>query len=145
MLQRVLFCLIALPCCLAASLQAAGIVLADHGQSDYRIVIADSSSQSTKYAAAELQMFFAQISGARLPISNNREVMADHEIVLGQSRHLEKLAPGIDFKSLAWKCSRSPWASDSTRTRRWPGWPLRKAWLPQRTICSCPASTFGLA
>ena len=100
MLLRTFFHLLAISCCLPPSLQAAELVLADHGQSDYRIVIADNASPSTRYAAAELQMFLAQISGVKLPIAGDREGPAAHEIILGQSGRLEKLVPGIDFKTL---------------------------------------------
>ncbi len=98
--RNAFFCLFALCFCPASSLRAAEIVLAHDGQSDYRIVIANGASESTRYAAAELQMFLAQISGAKLPITSDHEATAAHEIILGQSSHLEKLAPGIDFKAL---------------------------------------------
>jgi hypothetical protein len=91
---------LAIFCSAAAALPAAEIVVAENGRSDYRIVVADGASPSTRYAAAELQMFLAQISGARLPITSDREAPAAHEIVLGQGSRLQKLAPGLDFQRL---------------------------------------------
>ena len=47
--------------CLAATGQAFAaepVVLAEGGRSDYRIVVAEKASPSTRYAAEELQRFF---------------------------------------------------------------------------------------
>ena len=49
------------------------LVLADGGQSAYRIVVADDASPSTRHAARELQTFLEQITGAKLPIVSDRE------------------------------------------------------------------------
>ena len=71
--------------------RAADLVLADGGKSDYRIVVADDASPSTRYAAKELQTFLAQISAAKLPIVTDREAATGHEIVLGASSRLKAL------------------------------------------------------
>ncbi len=47
---------------------AAGLVLADHGQSRYQIVIAPDASPTVKHAAQELADDLKQISGATLPV-----------------------------------------------------------------------------
>lgn len=79
---------------------AAGLLLADKGRSNYRIVIAKAASPSEKHAAAELQMFLEQISGARLPVVTDDEPMGDREIILGDSAHLRAAGVGVDFAGL---------------------------------------------
>ncbi|MGA2034868.1 MAG: DUF4838 domain-containing protein [Thermoguttaceae bacterium] len=101
MFLRVACRLFAVGCCLTPiSLPAAESVLADNGRSDYRIVIAQGASPSTRYAAEELRSFLAQISGVRLPIAVDSEPVASHEILLGQSRHLAGLGLKLDLASL---------------------------------------------
>ena len=87
---------------LAAGLPASaqGLVIADGGKSDFRIVVADGASPSTTYAAAELQKFLKEITGAELPVVPDKQEVAPHEIILGDSSHLRKLGAGIDFAKL---------------------------------------------
>ena len=54
------------------SASAAGWVLADHGQSRYTIVIAKDASPTVKRAAQELADDLMQISGAALPVVNEK-------------------------------------------------------------------------
>jgi len=89
------FCLMA-----ADATRADDLVLADGGQSTYRIVVADDASPSTRHAAEELQMFLQQISGAKLPIVSDREPLGAQEIVLGDNAHLRQLGLQIDFAAL---------------------------------------------
>jgi hypothetical protein len=81
----------------APSGRAEELVLADRGQSAYRIVVADAASPSTKHAAEELQMFLEQMTGAKLPIVSDKEPPGPREISLGQNAHL---ATKIDFAAL---------------------------------------------
>ncbi len=76
------------------------LVLAENGQSAYRIVLADDASPSTKHAAEELQTFLQEISGAKLPIVSDREPMGRREIILGNNAHLRTLSTTIDFGAL---------------------------------------------
>ncbi len=76
------------------------LVLAENGQSLYRIVVADDASPSTKHGAEELQTFLEQISGAKLPIVSDREPMGPRDIILGNNAHLRKLSIEIDFDAL---------------------------------------------
>jgi hypothetical protein len=97
--------LLALSCAALATLiarSASGdeLVLADKGQSEYRIVVADSASPSTKHAAEELQLFLEQIGGAKLPIVSDREPLASKEIILGENEHLKQLDVKLDQPSL---------------------------------------------
>ncbi len=74
--------------------------LVTEGRSRYRIVIPADASETAQLAAAELQHFVEQISGARLPIVDDSRKIAAREIILGDSRHLRRLNAGIDFDSL---------------------------------------------
>lgn len=76
------------------------LVLAEKGQSEYRIVVADSASPSTKHAAEELQQFLAQICGAKLPIVADSEPLAVKEIILGENAHLKQLDLKLDLPAL---------------------------------------------
>jgi len=89
------FCLLS-----AATARADDLVLADGGQSAYRIVVADEASPSTRHAAEELQLFLRQMSGAKLPIVSDRQPLAGQEIVLGDNAHLRQLGVQIDFPTL---------------------------------------------
>ena len=86
-----------------AASQARGaqrLLITDAGKSDFRIVISPGASPSEKHAAAELQHFLREISGAELPISDDSAPMSDHEILVGASEHLRKLNEKIDWDAL---------------------------------------------
>jgi hypothetical protein len=70
-----------------AALPAAGITLVERGRSTYSIVVTPSASPSEQRAAAELQYFLAEMSGARLPVVNSAR---GHSIILGgaEGEHL---------------------------------------------------------
>ncbi|HPM81387.1 MAG TPA: DUF4838 domain-containing protein [Candidatus Anammoximicrobium sp.] len=101
MSRPILGLLITALCLLSAATTRAGdLVLADGGQSAYRIVVADEASPSTRHAAEELQMFLQQMSGAKLPIVSDREPLGAQEIVLGENAHLRQLGLQIDLPAL---------------------------------------------
>jgi len=85
---------------LPASIQAAELTLADGGRSDYKIVVADDASPSTKHGAEELQKFLMEISGARLTIISDKTPQGAKEIVLGNCARLKQLGVKIDFAAL---------------------------------------------
>jgi hypothetical protein len=84
----------------AARAGAESLVLADAGASSYRIVVSDAASPSTKHAAAELQSFLKEMTGAALPIVSDREPPRDEEIVVGDSARLKSLGVSLDAKAL---------------------------------------------
>jgi len=84
----------------APSSGAATIVLADHGGSAYRIVIADNATPSVRHGAEELQMFLEQMTGAALPIVSDREPLIETEILLGDNAHLAQSGIRVDIASL---------------------------------------------
>jgi hypothetical protein len=85
----------------AFTLRAAGapLILAEGGQSEYRIVIGANASPSEKHAADELQMFLEQISGARLPIITDDQPMGPKEIMVGMSEHVQHVAGELPFEA----------------------------------------------
>jgi hypothetical protein len=85
---------------LTTAARAGELVLADVGRTDYRIVLADDASPSTRHGAEELQAFLAQISGAKLEIVSDTTPPAEKEIVLGDNARLRGLGAAVDFRSL---------------------------------------------
>ena len=67
---------------MAAHSPADEMILAEGGQSGYRIVVAEAASASTRHAAEELQMFLREIAGATLP----QEIGQRHRIERGSDR-----------------------------------------------------------
>ena len=76
------------------------LVLAENGQSAYKIVLAEGASASTRHGAEELQTFLQEMTGAKLPIASDRQPQGPKEIILGHSAHLRKLGTAIDLASL---------------------------------------------
>ena len=75
-------------------------ILADHGATDWCIAIGRQASPSENHGAEELQTFLKQISGATLPIVRDNAPISPHEILLGESKHLDQLGLEIDWKRL---------------------------------------------
>ena len=76
------------------------LVLAEKGQTEYRIVVADDASPSTKHAAEELQQFLEQICGAKLAIVSDQEPLGAKEIILGDNAHRKQLEMKVDLPAL---------------------------------------------
>lgn len=74
---------------LAAQINAANWLFRD-GKSDYQIVISSSASTSEKTAAKELQQYIEQMSGCRLPITNDLNTMGNR-IIVGYNARLAAL------------------------------------------------------
>lgn len=64
------------------------IKLADHGRSDYRIVVAFDADSLTRLAAERFQSYFQQISQAELPIVTDAEATTAKEIVFGLTNRI---------------------------------------------------------
>lgn len=84
----------------AAAWAAEPLVLVEGGKSDYRVVVAEKASSSTRYAAEELQRFLKEATGAELAIVNDASPATDHEILLGDSARLAALGIKMDFPAL---------------------------------------------
>jgi hypothetical protein len=76
------------------------IVLAEGGQSAYRIVVADDASPSIRHGAEELQTFLQEMTGAKLPIVSDKTAAGPKEIILGNNARLAALKLQIDFQPL---------------------------------------------
>jgi hypothetical protein len=88
---------------LAASAWAQELLLAEGGTSAFKIVLAAGASPSTTYAAAELQQWLREMSGAELPIITADTAPAgEHEIILGDASHprLAALRADVDMATL---------------------------------------------
>ncbi len=79
---------------------AAELVLANQGQSEYRIVVPAEAIPSERYAADELQRYLERISGVKLPVVTDTTAATEHEIVLGNSTRLRLASLPLDFDKL---------------------------------------------
>lgn len=95
-----MLCVVGLGLAVDDRLYAEELVLAEQGQSAYRIVVADDASPSTRHGAEELQKFLEEMTGAKLAIVSDREPLAACEIILGDNSHRRQLGVAIDFKAL---------------------------------------------
>ena len=96
-----LWALIALLACCSTSLAKTGpatdeLVLAENGRTAFRIVTAEDAPPGTRFAAAELQRFLGELSGAEFPIATDKEPPTANEILLGDSRSLRRTLPDFD-------------------------------------------------
>jgi hypothetical protein len=83
-----LFCL--------ASAHADELVLADAGQSGYRIVVPAEAAPPVRHAADELQSHLERITGVKLPIVDDRQPPSAREIVLQSPDRLKALGVAFD-------------------------------------------------
>jgi len=76
------------------------LTLVERGASTYSICVSETASPSEKHAAAELQKFVEEISGARLPIVTDRDKPEGNLILVGNSALVEPFASKISFEKL---------------------------------------------
>lgn len=84
----------------AAADPPAPLVLADGGRSEYRIVVSRDASPSERHAAEELRHFLREISGAEIPVADDKAAAAAREILVGRSARLDALRLPIDWTKL---------------------------------------------
>lgn len=87
-------------CCAPFAHTQEPLVLAENGASGFRIVVGETASPSERYAANELQRFLREISGVELPVASDGEAITQHEILVGRSKHLDRLKLEIDWQAL---------------------------------------------
>lgn len=75
-------------------------LIANNGNTDYRIVIPDNASEPVQYAAEELQRFVREMTDAELPIIKDSEPSEKHEIVLGNANRLKESGIDVNFDDL---------------------------------------------
>ena len=76
------------------------LVLARAGRSEYRVVIAESPDPQVKAVASDFVRIFRDMTAVDIPLVTDAEPMADHEILIGPSKHLDELAMYIDWEAL---------------------------------------------
>lgn len=74
------------------------LLITDHGQSDYSIIIPVNPQPDEVKAAGELQKYFEKISGVAIPVISDDREPAAHEIIIGKSRRLEQYKVKAVFK-----------------------------------------------
>ena len=62
------------------------ILMAHNGHTPYRIIMAHPGHETIKYACDELHHFFYQVTGASLPINNEKTAKTGPEIIVGISK-----------------------------------------------------------
>ncbi len=78
----------------AADAAETRVVLAEDGKASATIVIAAEPTPAADLAAMEVQHFIEKITGAKLPISDDRQTVSGNRILIGESRHTRTL--GLD-------------------------------------------------
>jgi hypothetical protein len=76
------------------------VALVEGGKSTYGICISGAASPSEKRAAAEMQKFVEEMSGARLPIVTDAANPEGNLVLVGSSNWLEKLKIVVPFETL---------------------------------------------
>jgi len=66
-------------------------LLADHGRSDYVIVVAEAAPPAVRHAAEELQHWLAQMTRATLPIVSDQAPLPAHALLVGPSQRSREL------------------------------------------------------
>ncbi len=99
--MRFIASLLALASLLSISPEAGALVLSHDGISEYTIVVADGAIPSERTAAAELQAFLKQVTGATLPLLDESAAPATGTlIIVGQSARTQAALPQLDFATL---------------------------------------------
>ena len=70
-------------------------VVAEDGRSPYHIVVAVDATMQDYHAAELLQRYVHQMTGTRLRLVSDDNVLSDAEITVGFNRHTRKLAPHL--------------------------------------------------
>ena len=112
------------------------LTIVENGRSEFSIVRPRTSSPSLIYAAAELQKFIRQMTGAELLIRTDDEPLPDKAILLGETAYTERvLGSKPDMAALGEDGFRLVTAGDRSLCHRRTGtrdavWRLRVARAP---------------
>ena len=74
---------------------SSGLTLAKGGRTSYVIVLAQDATPAEPRAASELQRFLEESTGAHFPIVDDVGTPAEHEIMVGRSRHTQALGADV--------------------------------------------------
>jgi hypothetical protein len=75
-------------------------VLADNGSTSWKIITGADAAPAERHAAQELQRFLKEISGAWLPVLDDRAAACPCEIIIGVNGRLEQLGVQPDWQRL---------------------------------------------
>lgn len=75
-------------------------LLAEHGCTPWRIVMAHPAHETVKYACDELYYFVQKMCGAALPVQTELIANGDHEILVGRSGRLAHYGIEVDWEAL---------------------------------------------
>jgi len=67
-----------------------GLTIARRGQSAYQIIVPNDATQAISYAAAELQRFIGEASGAKLPVVGERQAKPGPAFLIGPSERVRE-------------------------------------------------------
>lgn len=90
----------AVVCLMAAAAWAQGVTLVENGKSAYTIVVAAKATASERRAAAELQRFIEEMSGARLPVVSDAKDVRGPKLLVGDSAALKRLGVTLPLAEL---------------------------------------------
>jgi len=86
--------------CGALSTASHPLILVENGKPAATIVLSAGASPSEQRAAGELQHFVAEMSGARLPLRDEKDAARGTLVLIGRSPMVDRLAPSIPFTRL---------------------------------------------
>ena len=79
-------------------------LLAEHGKTAWRIVMAHPAHETVKLACDELFHFVMQMSGAALPVQTELVADGEYEILVGNSGRLAHHGIHVDWDELGEEC-----------------------------------------
>ncbi|MBX3177388.1 MAG: DUF4838 domain-containing protein [Candidatus Hydrogenedentes bacterium] len=79
---------------------SAPLLIAAEGSSAYTIVLSTDALPAESRAAAELQYFLREMTGATLPVERGESAIPERAIVLGDGPHLRAVAPELALDGL---------------------------------------------
>ena len=77
---------------------AGALTLVEGSKSNYVVVVGANAIPAEQFAAEELVLHVKRMSGVELPIVTDATPLPDPAILLGKTRHLEKLGVEIDWQ-----------------------------------------------
>ncbi len=99
--MRIIAAVLAIVSLFLISCRADALLLTREGVSEYTIVVADGAIPAERTAATELQAFLKQVTGATLPLQEERAAPTVGKlIVVGQSPRVHVVLPQLDLATL---------------------------------------------
>ena len=93
-------CLLSLGLAAAGASRAHALVLAQNGETNYKIVLAQDAAPPERHAAEELARFLHESTGVEFPIVTSGEEGDAFRILVGQGAHVTAVAPDLNIGAL---------------------------------------------